>query len=108
MTRDSKSNDIDLTFLLVRFSENASEIKRLTAKSDDFRELCEHYSLARAALKRFEGCLTGRRAAEVEDYRKLVPELEQEIRHFIANADCRRHQTETNINNQTKAKEKLK
>jgi len=83
---DQNFDQHDLVLLLDRFPENAALIKKLVAEDEDFREVCEHYTVARNALARFEGCPKGRRDVEIADYRQAVPELEQEISTFIRKA----------------------
>ena len=83
---DQYSDPPDLELLLYRFPGNAEQIRKLLNENEDFREVCEHYSLAKAALDKFTDSPEGGWDVEVADYQKLVPELEQEIRNFICNA----------------------
>ncbi len=83
---DQYSDPPDLELLLVHFRGNVEQIRKLLKENEDFQEVCEHYSLARAALDKFTGSPEGGRDVEIADYQKLVPELEQEIRNFIQNA----------------------
>jgi hypothetical protein len=45
----------------------------------DFRSLCEDYADAFEALRHWEVSADGRRAARVEEYGRLLAELESEI-----------------------------
>ena len=73
----------DLSLVLVRFPEKADQIRKLAWSVEEFREICEHYSLARAALERFQSQSAKCRGPEVADYELLVADLEREIQVFI-------------------------
>jgi hypothetical protein len=68
----------DLAEVLQRFASDSDLVAKLVAKSDTFLSLCEDYTVARAALRRFEAsCIE--QQAKIEDYRSLVAELERDI-----------------------------
>jgi hypothetical protein len=83
MMRNSDYPKVDLAFLLVRFPEKADQIRKLASADEEFREICEHYSLARAALEMFLSRSTKRQKPEVADYKMLIADLEREIQDFI-------------------------
>lgn len=74
---------LDLAYVLIRFPENADQIRLIASKDAEFSEICEHYSLARATLNRFRSQSKDCLKAEVAEYTSLIADLEQEIWDFI-------------------------
>ena len=83
MTENTDYPRLDLASVLVRFPEQADQIRKLASEVAEFRELCGHYSLARAALARFQRQSTDCQAPEVADYKSLITDLEREVQDFI-------------------------
>lgn len=83
MKRSSDDHRLDLALLLVRFPEKADQIRKLASADEEFREICEHYALARAALERFTRQSIKRQRPEVADYEMVIDNLEREIQDFI-------------------------
>ena len=73
----------DLALVLVRFPEKADQVRQLASDDEEFHELCEHYSMARAALDRFQCQSTDGQRPEVAEYKLLIADLEREIQEFI-------------------------
>lgn len=73
-----------MALLLPRFPDKSETIRALVSANEDFREICEHYALARIALKRFKRRSAEHQKPEVADYKIVVAELEQEILDYIA------------------------
>ena len=74
---------LDLSLVLVRFPEKADQIRQLASDVEDFHEICEHYSLARAALDRFQRQSADGQRPEVAEYKLLIADLEREIQESI-------------------------
>ncbi len=68
----------DLAPVIDRFPALEFTVRRLCVSQEDFRRLCEDYSIARCALGRWKAD-----EAKAEDYRRLVRELEEEILEYI-------------------------
>jgi len=66
-----------LPALIVRFPARALEIRRLCARDEDFRCVCEDYDAAVKALGHWEG--VEHNAARAAQYRQLTEELAEEI-----------------------------
>lgn len=73
-----------MALLLPRFPDKAETIRVLASANEEFREICEHYALARIALKRFKRRSSEHQKPEVADYKIVVAELEREILDYIA------------------------
>ena len=86
LRKTHRSAQPDLALLLIRFPDKAETIRRFASVNEEFCEICEHYALARSALKRFLRGPSGDRQPEVADYKVIVADLEQEILDFIASA----------------------
>lgn len=65
--------------VIERFERQELAVRRLYAEDQEFRTVCEDYATARQALALWE-----ERAAAVEEYRRFVRELEEEITDFLA------------------------
>ena len=83
MLRNIDYSRLDLALVLVRFPEKADQIRKLAAEAEEFREICEHYSLARAAYDRFLSQSTKCERPEVTEYKLVIADLEREIQDFI-------------------------
>ena len=64
--------------VVTRFPERELEIHRLRARDQEFKESCEDYDEALAAVRRWEGAGPAE-ATKAEDYRRIVNVLEAEI-----------------------------
>ena len=64
--------------IVTRFPLRELEIRRQYARNPTFREVCEDYDEALAALRHWEGAGPAG-ATRAEEYRRIVDELEAEI-----------------------------
>jgi hypothetical protein len=69
--------------LVQRFPAQELVLRRLHSRDPDFREICEHHTAALAALHHF-GAPETTSAERVEEYRRIVAELEAEIATILA------------------------
>jgi hypothetical protein len=70
-----------------RFPERMELILRLYLKDEQFRSMCEDLALSISSLRRFERRPDAHIRPEVDDYRALLRELEDEIRGYLATAE---------------------
>ena len=78
----------NLTALISRFPARELEIRRLHARDEDFRCVCEDYEAAVKALGHWEGA--GHNAARAAEYRQLSAELAGEIAALLDAAPASR------------------
>lgn len=76
----------DLTRALDAFPGDALLIRRLFLADRSFRSACEDYRLARESLAAFERVQCDVPQPEIEDYQRVVRELEAEMRDMIRTA----------------------
>ena len=69
-----------------RFPEAAGALHRLALTDPEFREICEEYALAQQSLAGFEARLDAADRPEIDDYRTVIAELENEIDRFLMDA----------------------
>ena len=69
--------------VIEHFPESAAVVRRLYLRDERFRSVCEDFALSIHSLRRFEARVDADRRPEVEDYRKLLRELEQELRSYL-------------------------
>jgi hypothetical protein len=70
-----------------RFPERMELVRRLYLSDEQFRSICEDFSLSIASLRRFERRPDAHVRPEVDDYRTVLRELEDEIRGYLAMAE---------------------
>jgi hypothetical protein len=70
-----------------RFPEQMEMVRRLYLSDEQFRSICEDFSLSVDSLRRFERRPDAHLRPEVDDYRTLLRELEDEIRSYLAAAE---------------------
>jgi hypothetical protein len=63
--------------LLERFPARELEIRRLCARDDDFRSVCEDHEVALKALQHWES--VAQNAVRADEYRQLAGEIADEI-----------------------------
>ncbi len=68
--------------VLERFPDDWHVIVELCRENEDFRELCDHYTECAAVLVRLRTA-TDPDSRQLEEYRDLTKELEQEIRETV-------------------------
>lgn len=68
----------ELATVIRRFYRHELSIRRFYASDPDFRELCEHYGIAVAALERWI-----EDPPRAEEYRQIVREMEEEISKYL-------------------------
>lgn len=73
----------DLARVIEAFPKDASLIRRLFLADLSFRGACEDYRLACESLEAFVRRRRGVACPEIEDYRRVVHELQAEIREMI-------------------------
>jgi len=70
------------------FPGRSEEVSRLALRNDRFRSLCEEYGLAAEALDRLEVLNQPKDAERVREFRTLVADLTEELKHeFMAAND---------------------
>lgn len=84
--RNPKNRSMPLTAAMLRFVDVAELIKSRAAADDGLRDLCEDYHLARETLTNLRKTKP-RRAVEIEEYKMLVAELEDEIINRLLEID---------------------
>lgn len=73
----------DLARAIDAFPEDVPLIRRLFLADRTFRSACEDYRLAREGLDAFARLQREAPRPEIEDYQRLVRELEAEMREMI-------------------------
>ncbi|MBK0400120.1 hypothetical protein H0I76_13050 [Limibaculum sp. M0105] len=59
-------------------------MRQLYLKDERFREACEDYAASIASLRRFEARDDAELRPEVQDYRRLLRELEDELHKYLS------------------------
>jgi hypothetical protein len=70
-----------------RFPERTEQVRRLYLSDERFRSICEDFSLSIDSLRRFEKRADAHLRPEVDDFRTVLHELEDEIRGYLAAAE---------------------
>lgn len=70
--------------VLSRFPERAAAVRRLYLKDTHFRAVCEDCALAAWSLRHFEARADAPLRPEVDEYRSLLCELEDEISAYLS------------------------
>jgi hypothetical protein len=65
--------------VIARFPEDHDLIQRLALIDEAFQGMCDEYALAQSSLAWLEARDDGPHNAEVDDYRSVIAELENEI-----------------------------
>jgi len=73
----------NIAAVVARFPLRELEIRRRCARDPRFREICEDYGEAVAALRHWEGAGSAG-ATRAEDYRRILNELEAQILAILA------------------------
>lgn len=66
-------------YVLDQLPEHRHPIRERMRIDQEFRSLCEDYGEAFEALRRWEGSDDSHRSARIEEFRRLLGELEAEI-----------------------------
>ena len=66
------------TAVIETFPEHEFAVRRIFASDDEFRTLCEDYSLATTAFVRWK-----ENQEKADQYRQVISELKEEILEFI-------------------------
>lgn len=74
---------LDLDQTLRRFPDDSEAIRRLFLADPRFRGVCEDYRLATEALAGFLRRADALARPEIEDYRRVMAELESEIASLV-------------------------
>ena len=72
--------------VLERFPECAVLARRLYLGDERFRSICEDFALAHKSLRNFEERADADLRPEIDDYRSLIKELEEELQKYLAAA----------------------
>ncbi|MTH61658.1 hypothetical protein [Paracoccus litorisediminis] len=70
--------------VIQRFPDRAKIIRRLYLRDERFRAICEDMEMAVASLKRFEARPDAVLRPEVDEYRHVLVELEEELRDYLS------------------------
>ena len=70
------------------FPASAAIVRRLYLSNEHFRATCQDLALSISSLRRFEARNDAHLRPEVEDYRKLLGELELELRRYLDAAEA--------------------
>jgi hypothetical protein len=74
---------LDLERALQRFPDEAPAIRRMFLSDPDFRSVCEDYRLAGDTLAGFQRRGGAGPRAAIDDYHRVVAELEHEIVGYL-------------------------
>jgi hypothetical protein len=85
------SDTTDIRELLRRFPAQWGAILALRSGDAEFRSFCQDYSMARAALKRWQRSTGPNAGARAVEYQHIVRELEAELLQLLSAADTRQH-----------------
>ena len=83
---DTDITQMGLARAVARFPEAATMLRRLALTDPAFREICEEYALAERSLAGFEARPDAAERPEIDDYRTVIAELENEIDRFLKEA----------------------
>ena len=72
--------------VIERFPECAVLVRRLYLGDERFRAICEDYALALTSLRNFEERADADVRPEIDDYRSLIQELEDELQKYLSPA----------------------
>lgn len=70
-----------------RFPDRVATVRRLYLKDERFRAACEDFALSVASLRRFEARPDSELRPEIDDYRRLLQELGDELAAYLAAAE---------------------
>jgi hypothetical protein len=84
-----------LDHVFERFPESVPIIRRLYLKDEHFRAVCEDLALSILSLRSFEARADAHLRPEVEDYRRLICELEIELRQCLRAAEAESRTSES-------------
>lgn len=70
-----------------RFPDRAATVRRLYLSDERFRSACEDFALSVASLRRFETRPDAALRPEIDDYRRLLRELGDELAHYLSAAE---------------------
>jgi hypothetical protein len=70
-----------------RFPDRGATVRRLYLSNEGFRAACEDFALSLASLRRFQARPDSAIRPEVDDYRTLLRELEDELSDYLIAAD---------------------
>ena len=83
---DTDIGQVGLARAVARFPEAATALRRLALTDPAFREICEEYALAERSLAGFEARPDAAERPEIDDYRTVIAELENEIDRLLKEA----------------------
>jgi hypothetical protein len=70
-----------------RFPDRGATVRRLYLSNELFRAVCEDFALSLASLQCFEARPDAPVRPEIDDYRTLLRELEDELNEYLIAAD---------------------
>ncbi len=71
-----------------RFPERMDAVRRLYLRDERFRAVCEDFALSMISLRKFEARPDADIRPEVEDFRTVVLELEEELLEHLDAAEA--------------------
>ena len=87
MNTPLKQADQGLALISERFPDIGQQVVELVRRDQRFRDICEDYFIARAALTNFERSPNQESEQVVADYKQLVTELEAEILELLKSCE---------------------
>jgi len=72
---------------ILRFPARGEAIRLAYLQDERFRAICEDLDLALASLRRFEARPDADRRPEIDEYRTVLRELEDELREYLGVGD---------------------
>ncbi|MBA5804168.1 MULTISPECIES: hypothetical protein [Rhizobium] len=78
--------DEGMTAVRRQFPTRIKAIDDLSARSEDFREICRDFADAQSALEKWDVSTDPKRAERVVEYQELVAELSKEIEGALDHA----------------------
>ncbi|NNU48185.1 hypothetical protein G9X68_13800 [Rhizobium sp. WYCCWR 11279] len=82
--------DEGMTAVRRQFPTRIKAIDDLSARSEDFREICRDFADAQSALEKWDVSTDPKRAERVVEYQELVAELSKEIEGALDHASLSR------------------
>lgn len=74
--------------VIARMPELSHAVRSLYLRDDRFRAICEDFALATVALQRFSLRPDAELRPEVDDFRTVTRELEEELRLYLAASEA--------------------
>lgn len=69
--------------VIARFPDMGTTVRQLYLRDEEFRTICEDLGLAIDSLRHYQDRPDADLRSEIDDYRKLLHELEEELREYL-------------------------